>query len=70
MRRGRHRVRRRRRLLGVALTPYRLADLLAWRYPVMVLLSAVVPAFPPAAAAWPVPTARTVLASRRHAQAQ
>lgn len=57
----------------VALATYWLADLLVWQYPVMVLLSAVVLAWPAAAAAWSirsVPPVRTVLASRRRAQAQ
>jgi len=54
----------------VVLASYWLADLLVWQYPVMVLLSAVVLMFPAAAAAWSLPSLRTVLASRRRTQAQ
>ncbi|MFD6177763.1 MULTISPECIES: hypothetical protein [unclassified Isoptericola] len=54
----------------VVLASYWLADLLVWQYPVMVLLSAMVLAFPAAASAWSLPSLRTVLASRRRAQAQ
>lgn len=54
----------------VTLMTYWLADLLVGQYPVMVLLSVVVLLFPAAAAAWSLPSLRTVVASRRRARAQ